>query len=117
MKQFIHSRVGTFLKQNEISNLSKNNSTEYRKGEMVVHEIDANTYKFVLFSGINEDGTYKVITRESKKTYTSVTNSDYVEVDIAHGSIFHYNSEEPVQHVVNGVPINVNDILDTYILI
>ncbi len=118
MKQFIHSRVGTYLKDNEAKlNIRRNDSSEFRKGEMVVHEVDANTYKFVLFSGINPDGTYKIITKETKTPYPTIANTDYIESDVAQGSILHYNTEEPVQHVVNGVPVSINDIVDTYILI
>lgn len=68
MTMFMNNRVGTLLKEDEISNIQKDNRQGFRPGQIVVYEYKNNTYKFVIYLGKN-DNLANILTCEEKTSF------------------------------------------------
>ena len=111
MRCFVNNRVGTYLKELELLNIRAEDNTPFMKGQLVVHETQYMTYKFVIYVGdlVGMPGTAVILTKEDGK-------EDIIEKNISVGSLKNYNKmEPPVQNFkVNEAKLNEDDLLETY---
>ncbi|NIO44190.1 MAG: hypothetical protein GTN36_01380, partial [Candidatus Aenigmarchaeota archaeon] len=59
MRFYLNNRVGTYLKDSEVDNIRKDDSSKFYDGQIVVQEVGYDTYKFVVFKKL--DGTTATI--------------------------------------------------------
>lgn len=113
MRMFMNNRIGTYLKDVEISNIRKDDTREFTKGQIVVYEEGYNTYKFVMY--ISFDATPE---RKIKILTKNEDMNEIIETNVPSSSLFNYSKTEPIaQNFKSGEPtFNEEDLLETYIL-
>lgn len=115
MNGFIHNRVGTYLKNAEVANKRENDNKKFEKGDILVHKIDNDTYKFVLYLGV-ENGRASIITKNNHD------DNDYIIKDGQFGvgvnELMHYIKTEPILQNYKPNEQNLSDdgLLETYII-
>lgn len=111
MTMFLNNRVGTYLKEIETTNVRKEDSRDFKRGQIVVHEEEFGTYKFVLF--LEQHGAIcKVYTKENFDDDDIITN------DIPRSQLFNYLKSEPItqNYKPNESSLSEDDILETYVI-
>lgn len=110
MSRFVNNRVGTLLKESEISNIRRDD-TDFKVGRIVVQEIAADTYKFILIQKIHDDGiNASILTRDSDGKLCDTT--------VAINSLIGYSKLEKIeqQFKANEISLNDEDLLETYLV-
>lgn len=108
MTDFLNNRIGTYLRENEISSIIDVNKTNIKEGELVPYEVQYNTYKFGIYAGeTKENGKIKLITKENDKI---------IEKSIGKGLIREYTNIENVAQEFNPDESNLNEkeLLEIY---
>jgi hypothetical protein len=114
LRNYVHNRIGTPLRDPEIRFIAKGDVRPFRKGELVLHESKWQTYEIVLFMNFieNDDSRCKVLTRNSQ-------NKDLIEEkDIPIDILYHYTNNEIIkQDVKIGEPaLNLDYIIENYVI-
>lgn len=111
MRQFLHNRVGTYLKENEIINIRRDDVREFKTGQMVVYEDGYGSYKFVIFMN-TLDGVSTILTKGIQ------SDVDIIEEKIPISSLMNYSKAEPIMQTFrpNETNMNEDDLLETYII-
>lgn len=110
---FLNNRIGTYLKEIEILNIRKEDSKDFKRGQIIVYEEGYLTYKFVMYLSLNShDNTHNIITKENP------TQSDTILKLVDIGSLHQYSKAEPItqNYKPNEANLNDDDLLETYIL-
>jgi hypothetical protein len=112
MGQFLNNRIGTYLKELEITNIRRDGIPSFVKGDIVVYEESNNIYRFVMYIETDTNGQAKILTKSNP------TSNDILPDNVPETSLFNYSKVEPI--VQNFKPnesnMNEEDILETYIL-
>jgi hypothetical protein len=110
MKRFIHNRVGTITKELETKNVRKDDNTPFHKGDLIVHEFQYDTYKFVIYIGA-QNNIATVLTKDGP-------NQEVTEKKVPIDQLFNYSKYEPVQQVYKLGEANLSeeDLLENYII-
>jgi hypothetical protein len=110
--RFINNRVGTYLRELEIPNIRRD-ETNFEKGRIVVNEVGANTYKFVLVLGpdIENDQLMCILTITDE-------DSNFKKVSAPRSTLLGYNRGETIDQAfkVNEVNLNEDELIETYIV-
>lgn len=112
MTKYIHNRTGTYLKDSEISNIRKSDTREFVKGQIIVHEDNYGTYKFVMFLSLS-DGLCNVLSKNN------ADDEDIIELNnVPITSLHNYSKAEPITQSFRSNESNLNEeeLLETYIL-
>lgn len=111
MRQFMNNRIGTYLKETEVSNIRKNDLKDFVKGNIIVYEESANTYRFVLFYGQTSPGVFRILNKD-------IRSNEVIEMDVAISVLYQYSRVEPIiqNFKINESNLNEDDLLETYIL-
>lgn len=111
MRLFMHNRVGTYLRENEISNIRRDDVREFKKGQIVVREDGYGAYKFVIYMGPDNNKS-QVLTKVEQ------TDEDIVNDLAPTSSLFNYSKAEPILQTFkpNEASMNEEDLLETYII-
>jgi len=113
LKNYVHNRIGTPLRDPEIRYIAKGDVRPFRKGELILYESKWQNYEIVLFMGFKEgsDSECKVITRNPE-------NKQLIEVDKPIDILFHYSNNEIIrQDVKVGEPaLNLDYIIENYVI-
>lgn len=111
MRQFMNNRIGTYLKETEVLSIRKNDIKDFTKGNIIVYEEAADTYKFVLFYGQTSNGVYRILNKDFK-------TNDIIEMDVAISVLYQYSKVEPIiqNFKINESNLNEDELLETYIL-
>jgi len=111
MGRLLNNRVGTYLTELESKNVRKDDPQPFSKGDIVVQEVQNETYKFVIFVAQN-DRVATIITKEDPK------NVDTVQKDVSRDSLFNYSKHEKIMqnYKPNEANLNEDDLLETYIV-
>ena len=106
---YVHNRVGTTLRQSEISYVKKIGSKSFRKGELVIYEPEYEKYEIVIY--IQDCDTY---TCTCIRRINGILTQDNIGKDI----LYHYsNSESIYQDSSAGQSaINASYIIESYVL-
>jgi hypothetical protein len=110
MKTFIHNRVGTFLKDTEITHIRRD-QLNFKKGQIVVLPVAHDQYKFVMYLETN-DKNAKIVTKEKH------TDKNYIETEISYSQLIGYVESDPIQQDRRGNEQNLmeENLLETYIV-
>jgi hypothetical protein len=110
MRLFVNNRVGTYLKEMEVLNIRKDDRT-FTKGQIIVHEVAANTYKFVLYHSEKVAGMVQIMTKRDN-------TNDFVDLDVANSILYGYSKSEGIvqSFKTNESNLNEDELLETYIL-
>jgi len=105
MTRFVNNRIGTILKDSEISNIRRDD-TDFKVGRIVVQEVATDTYKFVL------------ITEVIGENVKILTDRNSVEKEVTKASLIGYSKLEKIeqQFKANEVSLSDDDLLETYIV-
>lgn len=112
MTKYLHNRTGTYLRESEVSNIRRDDTREFIKGQMVVHEDNYGTFKFVIYLSTN-NGLCKILSKNNSD------NEDIIEMDnIPVTSLHNYSKAEPITQTFRSNESNLNEeeLLETYVL-
>lgn len=121
MSKLLNNRTGTYLTEYEVPHIRKDDYTPFKKGQMVVQEIQHDTYRFVVFKDIKikdpktdmYGGQMAIIfSREDPIKNKSVITQNVVRLE----SLFNYSKFEPIkqEYKPNLVNLNEEELLETY---
>ena len=71
MKRYIHNRVGTYLKESEISNKKENEKGVFKKGDIVVCKDSNGSDRFVLVCKEADKDLVRIITKNENENLKS----------------------------------------------
>ena len=110
MGQFMNNRIGTYLKNTEIQNVRRDNFN-FKRGEIVVYEEQAELFRFVLFVETKNDQSI---------IYTKIdhTSKEIIKQTVHVSKLLNYSKAEPIvqQFKLNESNLNEDDLLETYII-
>jgi len=111
LKNFVHNRIGTPLRDPEIRYISKGDVRPFRKGELILYESKWLTYEIVLFMCFKDgsDNECKIISR-------NLENKELIEMEKPLDILYHYSVNETIrQDVKPGEPsLNLDYIIESY---
>jgi len=111
LKNFVHNRIGTPLREPEVRYLSKGDVRPFRKGELILYESKWLTYEIVLFMGFKDgsDNECKILTRNHE-------NKELIEMIKPLDILYHYSINEIIkQDTKPGEPSTSLDyIIESY---
>ena len=104
-------KLGTYLKETEISNVRRNDLKDFTRGNIIIHEEAAGIFRFVLFYGETKPGVCRILTKDNK-------SNEIIEMDIAISLLYQYSKVEPIiqNFKINEANMNEDDLLETYII-
>ena len=107
--KYLHNRIGTPLRQTEISYVRKLDVTPFRMGQLVVWEKNYETYEIVLYLKSTNDYECKCASTE---------NNSYVIKNVNMDLIYHYSNYDTIkQDSKPGEPyLGLDYIIETYVL-
>lgn len=113
MTMFMNNRIGTYLDENEVLNIRRNDTRTFRKGEIVVQETEADSYKFVMYVG---DGRYPGKSLVLTKDDDNFNNNDLIEQDVSNFNIHHYSRFEKITQKFNPgeAALNEENMIEVY---
>lgn len=109
MTPLLNNRVGTNLTELEHKFINNTDTNDFTRGQIIVHEIAAETYKFVIYSGnaTGVNGNVNILTKTS--------NNELGEMVVHRSSLKHYSKHESItQNLKNGTTFNETDLLEIY---
>lgn len=111
MGKLLNNRIGTYLTETETKNIRKDDNTQFTIGQIIVHEVQHQTYKFVIvLEEVNNQVT--VLTRKDPK------DENLSKETIERSLLFNYSKYDPI--VQNYKPMESNltedDLLETYVI-
>jgi len=110
---YMNNRIGTILKQGEITSIQKSNTDKFSKGQMIVREFRNDNYEFVLFKEYVNNNQAKVLT--DLRTYTDKKRK-IIELTVDVSSLYYYTVQELNQDYVNKINFSEEYLLETYII-
>lgn len=111
MGNLLNNRVGTYLTELELNNIRKLDAKIFKKGQLVVHEVQYKTYKFAVFvSQTNNIAT--VLTKEDP------TKKDIIEIKVPMNILFNYSRYDNIvqNYRPNVMNLNEDELLETYVI-
>jgi len=111
MRSFMHNRIGSYLRENEITNIRRDDTREFKKGQIVVREDGYGAYKFVMYMGTTGNKSLVL-------TKTEQTDEDIINDTAPISSLFNYSKAEPILQTFkpNEASMNEEDLLETYVI-
>lgn len=112
MRRYIHNRVGTYLKESEVSNGRKKVAGVFKKGDILINQDSNGVDRFVLLSKEAHNGQASIITKDK------FDDKDYVEIIVPAHDLIHYTKTEPIQqnYKPNEENLTEEGLLETYII-
>ena len=116
MRKFINNRIGTLLKESEVSN-KREDTANLSKGQILLHQVGESTYKFVLLLKDNGNNTCDILTKKDDMTIPEINRFEEKN-NVPKGSLFGYLRTENIEQSFKPNEINLNeeDLLETYIV-
>ena len=114
MRKFVNNRIGTLLKESEVSNIRRDYS-DFIKGQILVNQIGESVYKFVILLKDNGD-TCDILTKKDDMTISEIDR--FEEIKVPKGSLYGYLRAENIEQAFKPNEINLNeeDLLETYLV-
>lgn len=110
MTKLLNNRVGTYLSENEIKNIRKNDQSSFKEGQIGVYEVQNDTYQFIIYLGMANDNDAIVLTKEHP------TDDKIITKNLPRSSLFNYSIHEPILQNYKPEEANLNEenLLETY---
>lgn len=111
MRQFTHNRIGTYLKEAEVQNIRRDDTREFKKGQILVFEEGFGAYKFVMYLETS-NGATKILTKND------VADNDIIETTVPTHSLINYSKAENIMQTFkpNEANMNEEEMLETYFI-
>lgn len=111
MREFMHNRIGTYLKEAEVQKIKNNTLSDIKRGDIMILGETNGTYKFVLYVSSNNDNA-TILTK------TKIDDIDIIEQNCNVNSLQSYiQSEAIVQNFKpNEENLTEEGLLETYIV-
>ena len=118
MTRFMNNRVGTLLKEDEISNIQQSATKDFRQGQVVVYEYNHESYKFVLYLGRTNTNDARVITAENPRTWHDTQKNRMIQSTVPFSSLFVYSLYEPIAQTYKPNEANLSEeqMLEVYVI-
>jgi hypothetical protein len=103
-RKYLNNRIGTYLTTSEIEFIRKTDAKNFKDGDIIVHETNYDTYKFVMWND------QKILTKEN------IDDHDIIEKRVSKGNLFKYSNIEKITQKFkqeNG-SLNEDDIIEIY---
>jgi len=115
MNNYLHSRTGTLLRENEIQNIRKNDKN-FATGDMIVNEESYQSFVFVIF--VNDLPNNQCLVYTADKNMKKRDNTWLIPKHVSKSLLYGYNKYEPIlQEFKVGEPsFSEEDLIETYIL-
>ncbi|AYV77224.1 MAG: hypothetical protein Barrevirus20_2 [Barrevirus sp.] len=113
MGNLLNNRVGTYLSELELKNVRREDAKSFSKGQIVVQEVQNETYKFVIFVGQDQNsGISTILTKEDP------TKRDIIEAKVPKDVLFSYSRYDNVVQNYRPMVSNLNEdeLLETYVV-
>ncbi len=109
-QRFLNNRIGTYLKELEVPNIRRDD-VNLQVGQVVVHEVGANTYKFVLIKK-RDALTSDILTKND------ATKDFEDKLNVSNTGLYGYSKAEIIEQTfkVNEISLNEDDLLETYVI-
>ena len=112
-RRFLNNRIGTYLKKETEVPYIRDSVTNFKVGELLVHVVDADTYKWCMF-GKNgpEEHTAVILTKENHDS------EDIVENTVQKDNLRQFSPTEKVDQAFSGTDVKLgeDELLETYII-
>lgn len=111
MTRLLNNRIGTYLNQIEFPNVRKDDAKPFYKGQIVVQEVQHETYKFVTY--MEQTGNQvKILTKEDAR------KEDIIEKNVPRDTLYNYSRYDNIVQIYKPLEANLNeeDLLETYII-
>src|SRR5439155_2207440 len=88
MRKLLNNRVGTYLSDLEIKNVRKDDAKPFETGQILVNEVQNETYKFVIFvESIDREAT--ILTKED-------TKNDIINKKVPRDTLYNYSRYDTI---------------------
>lgn len=113
MTKFLHNRTGTYLREAEVLNIRRDDTREFKKGQLVVYEDAYGTFKFVIYLETQPNGLAKILTKNDPADLDIIEDN---KVPIT--ALLNYSRAEPIYQTFKSNEANMNeeDLLETYVI-
>lgn len=110
MHMFMHNRIGTYLREGEVANIRRDDTREFKRGQLLVNEDGFVSYKFVMFLETN-NGTSKILSK------LEPNDDDLIESTVPVASLINYSRAENIIQTFkpNEANMNEEDLLEIYV--
>ena len=114
MMQFLHNRIGTVLREQEIASIRKSGYIldDLNIGDILVYEKSNDVYQFVLLIEINNNNNNNVI--PSILTKDNDNDEEFISKPVALTSLFAYSKNEPILQSFKANEGGKDELLETY---
>ena len=111
MTGLLNNRVGTLLTELEQKHVIPSDQSGFKRGEIIVHEVDANSKEFVIYIDMISLGKAKIYTRNNNK-------GDIIDTVVSSTTLFHYSRHEKItQDFKQGDAVMSEDnLLEVYVV-
>jgi hypothetical protein len=122
MTKFMNNRIGTYLKEQEIIHIRKDDLRDFKKGQILVHEEGTGIYRFVLYLETS-GGVAKVLTKgrtsQNDPQYIDKDKEIIIQVDVQITTLSNYSLTEPISQNFkpNEANLSEDNLLETYNII
>lgn len=111
MTKLLNNRLGTYLSEIESKNVRKDDGTQFQRGQMVVHEIQNETYKFAIY--IEENNTSaNILTKQDPKS------NDIEILTVSKDLLWNYSKQDAIIQNYKPTESNLNEdeLLEVYVI-
>lgn len=111
MGKLLNNRVGTYLNESEVKNVRKDDAKQFEAGQMIIQEVQNQTYKFAIFvEQVNNLVT--ILTKEDQKS------EDIIYKSVTGDSLYNYSRYETILQNYKPMEANLNEeeLLETYVV-
>jgi hypothetical protein len=113
MRPLLNNRVGTNLLETEHKFINHADTTDFKKGQMIVHEIANDTFKFVIY--VNDEPVVNGISGNKNILTRDPTSNEIIPSRVHRSALKHYSKFETItQTIKDGMTFSENDMLEVY---
>lgn len=109
MTPLLNNRVGTFLNETEIKSIRKDDASPFDSGKVVVYEEQNETYKFVIYIGINNDKAV-IYTKANPK------DKSLVQSEVERSNLYNFYGDIIQTFDAGNATLNEDNLLETYVI-
>jgi hypothetical protein len=111
MGNLLNNRTGTYLSESEIKNVRKDDTSPFIEGQIIVQEVQNQTFKFVIFVK-QENDLVTILTKEDHKS------EDIISKNVRRDSLFNYSKYDTIVQNYKPMEANLNEdeLLETYVI-